>query len=129
MQPNELEKAILSYMFRDVEPSPLKTMLDFSTVKVTERNLTGCGFLTEFESSDELKVFEDSVSLRWGKVGARLNASTLETGYLIYVDGGYVTAVEGSTYGEDWPDDIKSFETYDLEVGRRRARVIEEAPG
>ena len=117
MRPNELETAVLNYLFRDPELAFVRAKVDFKRVTVTERSMTGAGFLTDFERSDELKIFEDGVSLRWGKVGARLNASKLETGYLVYVDDGYLTAVEGYTYGEDWPNEITSVETYDLDLG------------
>ena len=73
--------------------------------------------MTDFERSEELKLFDDSVSLRWGKVGARLNADQIETGYLVYVDDGYVTTVEGYTYGDEWPGSVERIELYALEPG------------
>jgi hypothetical protein len=73
--------------------------------------------LTEFERSEDLKVFATGVSLRWGKIGARLNAAKLETGYLVYVDDGYVTTVEGYTYGDEWPDQVEHIELYELKLG------------
>jgi hypothetical protein len=76
------------------------------------------GFLTEFERSPELKLFDAQASLRWGDIGARLNATRTETGYLVYVDGGYITAVEGYTYsGEKWPTQVESIEWYELKEG------------
>jgi hypothetical protein len=50
-------------------------------------------------------------------VKARLNASKLETGYVVYVDNGYLTTIEGYTYGDDWPESIGSFELYELKPG------------
>jgi hypothetical protein len=49
-----------------------------------------------------------------GRVGAWLNVSRVETGYIVYVDGGYLTAMEGYTYGEDWPAEVEQVELYDL---------------
>jgi len=76
------------------------------------------GFMTEFVPSPELKLFDDNASLRWGDVGARLNTARTETGYLVYVDGGQITAVEGYTYGgEAWPGRVESVEWYELKEG------------
>ena len=86
-------------------------------VTVSDREFTGAGFLTEFARSRELKLFEDGVYLQWGKVGARLNAAKLETGYLVYIDDGYLTTVEGYTYGEEWPGEVDQFELYELKLG------------
>jgi hypothetical protein len=44
----------------------------------------------------------DGVSLRWTKAGARLGPSRIETGYVIYIDDGYIVAIEGHAYGEEW---------------------------
>jgi hypothetical protein len=104
-------------MLADRELKPVRSTVDFDAVRVSDREFTGAGFLTEFEQSEELKLFDDGVSLRWGKVGARLNASRLETGYLVYVDDGYVTTVEGYTYGDEWPNRVEQIELYELKSG------------
>lgn len=57
---------------------------------MTDRTLTGVGFFTDFERDEALRLFEDPKSLRWGKVGARLNSNRIEAGFLVYIDGGYL---------------------------------------
>lgn len=117
MKTSALEKAVIGRMLSDRELEPARSTVDFDKVSVSSREYTGLGFLTELESAEELKLFKDGVSLRWGNVGARLNASRQETGYLVYVDNGYVTAVEGYTYGDDWPDQVEQIELYELKPG------------
>lgn len=117
MEANELEKSVVGRLLSDPELKPVRPSVDFEKVRVADREFTGGGFLTEFEQSQELKLFEDGVSLRWGKVGARLNASKLETGYVVYIDNGYLTTVEGYTYGDEWPDSIDSIDLYVLKLG------------
>ena len=117
MKATELEKAVIKSMLADRELKPLRPTVNFDAVKVSDREFTGAGFLTEFEQSQELKLFEAGVSLRWGKVGARLNASRIETAYLVYVDDGYLTSVEGYTYGDEWPGSIDCVELYELTPG------------
>lgn len=117
MKTTEIEKAVIRMMLGARELRPVRHTVHFDKVTASDRELTGTGFLTEFERSEELKLFDDGVSLRWGGSGARLNASKLETGYLVYVDDGYVTAVEGYTYGEGWPDQVVQIEMYELKPG------------
>lgn len=118
MQVNDLERWLVEKFLEDPNLKPARKSLRWSAVNVKSRAMSGVGFLTEFEPSPELKLFGDEVSLRWGDVGARLNAARTETGYLVYVDGGQMTAVEGYTYsGEEWPARVESIEWYDLEDG------------
>lgn len=120
MKTNELEQAVLKNMIADPELKPLSSM-NFEAVEVVDRTFTGAGFLTEFERSKELHLFSDGTSFQWGKIGARLNASKLETGYVVYVDGGYITAVEGYTYGDPWPERVEEIELYVLRAGMELA--------
>ena len=117
MTMTELEKTIIKKILADPELKPVRSSVNFNSVKVNNRNMSASGFLSEFEQSEELKLFDTSVSLRWGKIGAKLNASHLDTGYLVYVDNGYVTAVEGFTYGNIWPDHIDRIEFYEVKMG------------
>ena len=36
---------------------------------------------------------------------------------LVFVDDGYVTTIEGYTYGDQWPDPVELIELYELEPG------------
>jgi hypothetical protein len=112
---SNLEKAVIERFLADPAVKPNKRSVDFEAVNVSSREFTGAGFLTDFQRTDELKLFDESVSLRWGKVGARLNASQTDTGYLVYIDEGYLSMIEGYTYGEDWPVEVEQLEIYDLE--------------
>lgn len=117
MLPNELEKTLVEKMLADASLEPARRSIRWDAVNVRDRSLTGAGFMTEFNRSAELTVFADDVSLRWGNVGARLNIGRIETGFLVYVDGGQVTAVEGYTYGDEWPSTIDTVEWYELQEG------------
>jgi len=117
MLPTDLERTLVEKMLADVTLEPAKRSVQWDAVNVRDRSFTGAGFMTEFDCSAELKLFPVEVSLRWGNVGARINASRIETGYLVYVDGGQITAVEGYTYGDEWPSTIDSVEWYELKEG------------
>jgi len=117
MNVTKLERAVVASLLRDPELHPLRLDADFEKINVVARDFTGVGFLTHLEPSAETKLFEDGVKLRWGQVGARLNIPKVETAYVLYVDEGYLTTIEGYTYGDSWPDPIDSFELYELKFG------------
>ncbi|MCA9623177.1 MAG: hypothetical protein KC731_29360 [Myxococcales bacterium] len=117
MQLTDLETAVIESMLADKDVPAHELELRPEAVIVRSRKLTGVGFLTELQRSPQLKLFSDGVVMRWGRVGARLNATRIETGYLVYVDDGYLAAIEGYTYGDEWPDTVAEFELYDLVPG------------
>ena len=85
----------------------------FSSLNVESRDFTGVGFSVNLKKSEKLKVGDTSESYIWGDLGAKLNSS-LDTGYLFYVENGYLISIEGYTYAEDWPDSISEIEVYDI---------------
>ena len=116
MKITQLEVEIIRRFLADRDLDLSKRTVVAGEVNVLDRSFSGIGFMTEFEKTNAMRVFEDSRSLRWGKVGARLNANRVETGYLVYVDDGYVTALEGYTYGGlEWPSKVNEIECYDFD--------------
>ena len=123
MKANKLERAVIERMMADENIKPRRRTLDFDAIGVTNREFVRLGFLTEFECSDELRLFDASTSLRWGKIGARLGPANVETGYLVYVDDGYLVGIEGHTYGGEWPAQMDEFRLYELSNGMRPSRA------
>ena len=73
-----------------------------------ERKLTGVGFLTEFQKNIiPLKATSLQSSAIWDRLSAVLNNETL-VGFLVYVEDGNVSAIEGFTYGEKWPRELNN---------------------
>lgn len=111
IQLNNIEKEIIKHFFSSQGISTGDNFFDSLDVK--NRELSGVGFLTEFERFEQLKIGEEYETYKFGDLGARVNIS-VDTGYLIYVENGFVVAVEGYTYGDDWPDEISSIEVYSI---------------
>jgi len=114
MRLNKLEKLLMQKFLEDESIKIAKINANFNLVDISDRELTGAGFLTQLKNCDELKVSATNRSFKWGKLGAKLNSEKIETGYLIYIENGYIDAIEGYTYGEDWPEEIDEIEMYDL---------------
>lgn len=117
MDLTDLEKSVIQAMLTDPELNPTTRYLGGAEIRVETRDYSGAGFLTKLTRSDGAKLFADEQSFVWGKVGARLNRERLHTGYLVYVEHGWLTALEGYTYGEDWPSLVEEYEVYRLREG------------
>ena len=113
----ELERLVIERLVMAPGRELLGARLNFDAIVVVERTFTGIGFITELKRSEELQLFGSGVSFRWGRVGARLNGAKMETGYLIYIDAGYLTTIDGYTYGDEWPALIDESELYTLTQG------------
>ncbi len=112
-----LESAVIGSMLDDSELSPGLRSFDPLALVETERNFSQVGFITSFARTSGTKLFGDNISMRWGKVSGRLN-SEIDVGFIVYVDDGYLTGVEGFTYGgELWPSEVRAFELTDLPDG------------
>ena len=109
MQLNNIEKEIIKYFFSS--KGILVEDNIFSSLNVSNRELSGVGFLTDLERSELLKIGEGNETYKFGDLGAKINTS-IDTGYLIYVENGFVDAIEGYTYADDWPDEISTIDIY-----------------
>lgn len=107
-----IEVAVLDDLFMQKGVS----VESFYDIGVTKREYTGVGFFTDFYPSDALRIGALDYSDRWLDTHAKLNG-TLNVGFLVYIDNGMVTAIEGFTYGDDsWPDTIHDFKIEHIEV-------------
>ena len=110
---NDLEKTLIK-QFMDRKAVSLQDDESFcSGLNAESRDFTGVGFIVNLKQSEKLKVDDASESYKWGALGAKLNSS-LDTGYLFYVENGYLVSIEGYTYAEDWPDSISEIEVYGI---------------
>ena len=91
-----------------------------SRFSVVSREFTGVGFITELIPSKCPGSYHANEQEVWGKLGAILNSS-VDTGYLVYIEDGKICAIEGFTYGgENWPDEITKIQLYWLEKQSER---------
>lgn len=110
---NDLEKTLIKQFLERKAVSLQNEESFFSDLNVENREFTGVGFFSNLKKSEKLKVGDIRKSYKWGGLGAKLNSS-IDTGYLFYVENGYLISIEGYTYAEDWPEIISEIEVYDI---------------
>lgn len=111
MKLNKIEKEIIKKFFY-IEKIAFSNQNNFEQIEVLQRIYTGTGFITYIDKSIFLKI-KNKKKLQWGKIGAKIN-NNVDVGFLIYIDEGYITTIEGYTYDEKWPDEIKKIDFYKI---------------
>lgn len=104
----ELEMSVLQE-FYEKYPEHFDKTFDFEAVDNCERSLSGKGFMTELPTTPELQVARHTDRLVLDKVTATVNGSIL-VGFIVFLESRHLSAVEGFTFGESWPESIASFE-------------------
>lgn len=111
MKLNQIEKmalkaCLLSYNVKIEDDNSF-----FSDVGVFSRNFTGIGFTTDLHKCRHLKIDKPKERL-WRDFYAFLNVS-IGSGYIVYIENGYINAIEGVCYGDNsWPKEIVKIEAY-----------------
>jgi hypothetical protein len=103
-----LEAAVLDKLLAGDHPVLAALRGQLAVAAVTQRELTGVGFFTDFsvpQTADPAPVRR----LRFGDVHANISGVEHGAGFLLFVDDGVLTTLEGFTYDEPWPEEIKEF--------------------
>jgi hypothetical protein len=78
--------------------------------RVRGREFTGVGFYTDLTPDDSKRVHEiREADLRITDVWADIESLEHGAGFLLFVKDGLLQMLEGFTYDEPWPDEVKTF--------------------
>jgi hypothetical protein len=102
---NELEQAVLRLFFESEGFGNIEVNL--TLVRILKRDSTGSGFMTWLVPHD-LEVLNGPLNFTGGRVGGKIN-DTIDVGFVVHIKNSYVDIVEGYTYDEEWPQEIRSF--------------------
>ena len=105
-----LEAAVLRLLLAGDHPvlAALRTQLPGLVVKTREH--TGVGFFADFSVADTaLRASIPSGKLRFGDVEATISGLRHGAGFVLFVDDGLLVMLEGYSYDEPWPEEIKEF--------------------
>jgi len=80
--------------------------------KVTNREFTGYGFYTNFEITDKSLRLESAINIELGSTHATINDVKNGVGFVLFIRNGLIEMLEGYTYEERWPQEIKQYSIY-----------------
>jgi hypothetical protein len=103
-----LEAAVLDLLLAGDHPvlAALRDQLAGATVK--GRQHTGVGFFTDFSPAKDA-VPAPVRKLRFGDVQATIDGLQHGADFVLFVDDGLLTMLEGFSYDEPWPAEIVGF--------------------
>lgn len=107
-----LEQAVLEKLLSGESEGYRILQKQIPTLRVTERKMTGVGFFTRFSLPDEAPKLPDGASVEISDVGADLTDLKHGAGFVLFIRKGGINMLEGFTYGEPWPRDVRSFYLY-----------------
>ena len=76
-------------------------------VNVVSREMTGVGFFASFEVPAEAPRVKGRVNFKLGDVNGAADNVKHGLGFLLYVTDGALSMLEGYTYDEPWPDEVR----------------------
>nr|WP_274859395.1 hypothetical protein [Phaeobacter sp. PT47_59] len=103
-----LEEQILREFCRQ-HPELMREPSAYDHIQVGERSYSGAGFLSELLAGPSLETNKPVERFVWTGPAATLNGKT-EVGCLVFVEQNRVSAIEGFTFGESWPEKITRVE-------------------
>ena len=104
----ELERAVLSKLLDGGHPVLAQLRSQLRGCRVTRREFSGVGFFTTLEVNKDAPRVGDK-TIRIGDVVADIEGLAHGAGFVLFIDHGKITMLEGFTYDEPWPDTIRSF--------------------
>jgi hypothetical protein len=105
----QLEKQVLQMLLEGDEPTLETLRNQFQQAKRICREMSGTGFFTYFELPKDVKRLPKNVTLRFGDVIAEIEGLKHGAGFVLFVDDGLLTMLEGYSYDEEWPSLISSY--------------------
>lgn len=115
-----LEDQVLDMLLRGQDEVLTILRQQAKQLQVTSREKTGVGFYTEFAVPPEAPRVPGRPTFKLGDVNGTADNVNHGLGFLLYVTGGALSLLEGYTYDEPWPDDVRGLAlTYSSKEGRR----------
>lgn len=106
----ELEGAVLDKLL-DGEHLDLEILrAQVKALVVEKREMTGVGFYTHLSVPSSIERLPRKASFQIKDVTAHIPGLKNGAGFILFVNDGAVDFLEGFTYDEAWPDQVRKFE-------------------
>lgn len=114
---SEFEKAVMNKFLSGEDATLINLREQFKGASLKHRECSGVGFFTSFSFSDGVKTLGQEVSFKLGDVYAEIDGLLHGAGFLLHVDRGRISVLEGYTYDEPWPEVINDYKIFYLVGG------------
>ena len=104
---NELEQAVLDKLLAGDHPVLATLRQQMSQARLVKRENTGVGFYYDFEVDSSAPTVANDFHI--GDVHAEIEGLAHGAGFVLFIRNGRISMLEGYTYDEPWPDQIRGF--------------------
>ncbi len=102
-----LEEQVLEMLLRGQDEVLDVLRQQVKDAQVSSREITGVGFFTNFEVPAEAPRVRARPKFELGDVNGMADNIKYGLGFLLFVNDGALSMLEGYTYDEPWPDEIR----------------------
>jgi hypothetical protein len=108
-QPTDFEQTVLQMMLSG-EISELKILREqLSKAIVSKREFTGHGFFTDFSIPADAPRLQRKARITIADVSVEFPTLKHGAGFVLFIDEGEMSCLEGFCYDETWPDSTDGF--------------------
>jgi hypothetical protein len=105
----DLEIAVLDKLLAGEDSNLAILRSQLANVDVTHRENTGVGFYVHFFFPSEIERLPNRDRIIFGDVNAEVEGLKFGAGFLLFISDGAIKMLEGYSYEEPWPTEIKKF--------------------
>lgn len=106
---NDLEQAVMDKLLDGDHPVLAALREQAARARVSSHECSSAGFFCSFEVSADAAPLPGSTDFELGDVDAAVDGLEHGAGFLLFVRGGRLAALEGYTYEEPWPAEATTF--------------------
>jgi hypothetical protein len=120
MKPGDLEPleaAVLDHLLAGDHPVLAALRNQLAEATIADREFSGAGFFTHF-ALPKGAMAAPVRTLRFGDVHATIAGLQHGADFVLFVDDGRLSMLEGASYGEPWPEEIAEFTVAYLDPAR-----------
>jgi hypothetical protein len=105
----EFEHAVMQQLLE--EETLINRLLreQYKKARVVKREFTGVGFFTNFEIPNNVLRITEPVERGYGNVICDINGIKDFGGFVLFIEKGVMTCLEGYTFYDEWPVVITSY--------------------
>lgn len=108
MEYDEFESLIVHDIISQYPEYAQRLKKQFDSSVIAKRTIYPCAFITEYSASATDAVLDGAPDLRLGNSQWNIDGLTMGSDYILWIRGGYISSLEGFSYGEPWPSEIKN---------------------
>lgn len=104
----DFENIVMTKLLSGEDPILSLLREQFKKALVEKREFTRTGFFTDFYFKNPVQQIESCKNFHIGDVAGTINDTGVD--FVLFIDNGLISLLEGYTFGDPWPEHINKFE-------------------